>query len=198
MGRVKTYDRDEVTDRAMHLFWERGYHAASTRDLAEAMGVNSYSLYAEFGSKERLYEEAMLRYHERIVTQHFSAMETEDASLEQVEAVLDYFGGGGKDVTTSTLGCLACNSAVELAPNAEASKAWTDRYLERVNNSFRNALHNALNSGRLIAGTPIDELAGFLTVTVTGMLVLIRAGSDPALLKASRSQALSRLNEFVR
>jgi TetR/AcrR family transcriptional regulator, transcriptional repressor for nem operon len=197
MGRAKTYDRDEVTDRAMLVFWERGYHAASTRDLAEAMGVNSYSLYAEFGSKEKLYEEAMRRYHEHIVTKHFSAMETKDASLEQVVDVLDYFGGGG-EVTTSTLGCLACNAAVELAPNAEVSKAWTDRYLQRVVNAFRNALQNALNSGRLIAGTPIDELAGFLTVTVTGMLVLIRAGSDPALLRASRSQAMGRLNEFVR
>lgn len=197
MGRAKTYDRDDVTDRAMLIFWERGYHAASTRDLAEAMGVNSYSLYAEFGSKEQLFEQAMLRYHEHIVTKHFSAMETKDASLEQVKAVLDYFGGGG-EVTTSTLGCLASNAAVEQAPNAEVSKAWTDRYLQRVVSAFRNALQNALHSGRLIAGTPIDELAGFLTVTVTGMLVLIRAGSDPALLAASRSQALSRLNEFVR
>jgi hypothetical protein len=66
-----------------------------------------------------------------------------------------------------------------------------------VVNAFRNALQNALNSGRLVAGTPIDQLAGFLAVTVTGMLVLIRAGSDPALLAASRSQALGRLNEFV-
>jgi TetR/AcrR family transcriptional regulator, transcriptional repressor for nem operon len=196
MGRTKTYDRDEVTDRAMHLFWERGYHAASTRDLAEAMGVNSYSLYAEFGSKERLFEEAMLRYHERIVTQHFGAMEAPQASLEQVEAVLNYFGGGD-DVTTSTLGCLACNSAVELAPNAQASKASTDRYLQRVVNAFINALQNAVNSGRLTAATPVHELAAFLTVTVTGMLVLIRAGSDPALLRASRSQALGRLNEWA-
>jgi TetR/AcrR family transcriptional regulator, transcriptional repressor for nem operon len=196
MGRAKTYDRDEVTDRAMLVFWERGYHAASTRDLAEAMGVNSYSLYAEFGSKERLYEEAMLRYHGRIVTKHFGAMETASASLAEVEAVLDYFGGG-EEMTSSTLGCLACNAAVELAPNAEASKESTDRYLQRVVNAFRNALQNAVDSGRLIAGTPIDELAASLAVTVTGMLVLIRAGSDPALLRASRSQAIGRLHEFA-
>jgi TetR/AcrR family transcriptional regulator, transcriptional repressor for nem operon len=195
MGRAKTYDRDEVIDRAMQVFWDRGYHAASTRDLADAMGVNSYSLYAEFGSKERLYDEAMLRYDELVVTKHFGAMETAEATLDHVEAVLHYFGGS-HDVTTSSLGCLASNAAVERAPTAEASKASTDRYLNRVVNAFRNALQNALDSGRLIAGTPIDELAGFLAVTVTGMLVLIRAGSDPALLSASRTHALGRLNEF--
>lgn len=197
MGRAKTYDRDEVTERAMRVFWERGYHATSTRDLAEAMGVNSNSLYAEFGSKEQLHEAAMLRYHQRIVTKHFSAMETAAASLEEVEAVLNYFGGGD-EVIASTLGCFACNAAMELAPNPEVSTAWTDRYLHRVVSAFRNALENALDSGRLIAGTPIDELAAFLAVTVTGMLVLIRAGSDPALLRASRSQAMGRLDQFVR
>ncbi len=197
MGRTKTYDRDEVTDRAMRVFWERGYHAASTRDLADAMGINSYSLYAEFGSKEQLHSDAMERYHELIVTKHFGGMEAPDASMEEVEAVLEYFGGG-PEVTASTLGCLACNAAVELAPTIEISRLSTDRYLERVSKAFRNALHNARAQGRLTDASPIDELAAFLTVTVIGMLVLIRAGSDPAYLHASRTQALERLSQFAR
>ena len=196
MGRTKSYDRDEVIDRAMHFFWERGYHEASTRNLADAMGVNSFSLYAEFGSKEGLYEEAMRRYHELVVTKHFGAMENKNASLKDVKAVLDYFGGGA-EVTTSTLGCLACNSAVELAPNAQLSKASTDLYFSRVRTAFRNALSKAVKSGQLKAKTPIDELAAFFTVTVTGMLVLIRAGSDPAFLHASKLQAKARLKEWA-
>ena len=196
MGRTKTYDRDEVTDRAMHLFWERGYHAASTRDLADAMGINSYSLYAEFGSKEQLYVQAMDRYHELIVTRHFGGLEAEGASIDEIEAVLDYFGGG-PEVTASKLGCLACNAAVEQAPTIETSRFSTDRYLERVSKAFRNALQNARVEGRLAHGAPIDELAAFMTVIVTGMLVLIRAGSDPVFLRASRSQALERLGQFV-
>jgi AcrR family transcriptional regulator len=196
VGRTKTYDRDEVTDRAMRLFWERGYHAASTRQLADAMGINPYSLYAEFGSKEQLYTDAMERYHELIVTRHFGGMEAADASLEEVEAVLDYFGGG-PEVTASTLGCLACNAAVEVAPTVEASRLSTDRYLERVSNAFRHALRNARAEGRLSGGAPIDELAAFLTVAVTGMLVLIRSGSDPAYLRATRIQALERLRQFA-
>lgn len=196
MGRTKTYDRDEVTDRAMRLFWERGYHASSTRDLAEAMGINAYSLYAEFGSKEQLYVDAMKRYYELVVTRHFGGMEAADASLEEVEAVVDYFGGG-PEVTASTLGCLACNAAVEMAPTTEMSRLSTDRYLERVSKAFRNALRNARDEGRLVDGAPIDELAAFLTVTVTGMLVLIRSGSDPAYLRASRTQALERISQFT-
>lgn len=196
MGRPKTYDRDVVTDRAMRLFWERGYHATSIRDLTDAMGINSYSLYAEFGSKEHLYDEAMARYHELIVTKHFGALEAQDASLEQVEAVLRYFGGG-PDVLTSTLGCLACNSATERAPTTETSRESTDMYVTRVSSAFGNALRNAQIERRLTDTAPVTELAEFLTVTVTGMLVLIRSGSDPRYLVTAARHALERLDQFA-
>lgn len=192
MGRRKTYDRDEVTDRAMQLFWERGYHDTSTRNLTEAMGINAYSLYAEFGSKQQLYDHAMDHYQQTVVTRHFGRLEADDASLEDVEAVVRYFGGGD-DVLASTRGCLACNAAVELAPTPEASRASTDRYMARVAAAFGNALSNARASGELLPDTPVHEVAQFLTVSVTGMLVLIRSGSQPEFLTAAADQLLASL-----
>ena len=84
MGRSKSYDRDEVTDRAMRLFWAQGFHATSTRELTDAMGVNAYSLYAEFGSKEALYEAALERYEALVVTGHFGKLEADAGSLDDV------------------------------------------------------------------------------------------------------------------
>lgn len=193
MGRRKTYDRTEVTDRAMQLFWDRGYHDTSTRDLTEAMGINAYSLYAEFGSKQQLYVHAMDHYQRTVVTQHFGRLEADDASLDDVEAVVRYFGGAD-DVLPSTRGCLACNAAVELAPTPEASRASTDRYLTRVAAAFGNALSNARASGELQPDTPVDALAQFLTVSVTGMLVLLRSGSAPDFLAATADQLLASLS----
>jgi TetR/AcrR family transcriptional regulator, transcriptional repressor for nem operon len=192
MGRHKSYDRLEVTDRAMRLFWERGYHDTSTRDLTEAMGINAYSLYAEFGSKQQLFDHAMDHYQQTVVTRHFGRLEADDASLEDVVAVVRYFGGGD-DVLASTRGCLACNAAVELAPTPEASRASTDRYLARVAAAFGNALGNARASGALRPDTPIDEVAQLLTVTVMGMLVLIRSGSGSELLVGAADQVLAGL-----
>jgi TetR/AcrR family transcriptional regulator, transcriptional repressor for nem operon len=192
MGRHKTYDRDEVTDRAMQLFWERGYHDTSTRDLTEAMGINAYSLYAEFGSKQQLYDHAMDHYQRTVVTQHFGRLEADDASLADVEDVVRYFSGGA-DVLASTRGCLACNAAVELAPTPEASKASTGRYMARVAAAFGNALSNARANGELLPAAPVDEIAQLLTVSVTGMLVLIRSGSEPRFLTATADQLLATL-----
>jgi TetR/AcrR family transcriptional regulator, transcriptional repressor for nem operon len=105
---------------------------------------------------------------------------------------VQYFGGGD-DVLASTRGCLACNAAVELAPTPEASRASTDRYMKRVAAAFANALGNARASGELLPDTPVDQLAQFLTVSVTGMLVLVRSGSEPEFLTAAADQLLAGL-----
>src|SRR5580704_1268038 len=61
-GRPRAFDRDDALDRAMHLFWRRGYEATSVSDLTESMGITPPSLYAAFGDKKRLFLEAVDRY----------------------------------------------------------------------------------------------------------------------------------------
>src|SRR5205809_277875 len=61
-GRPRSFDRDEALDRAMDVFWEKGFEAASLADLTKAMDINPPSLYAAFGDKERLFLEAVERY----------------------------------------------------------------------------------------------------------------------------------------
>lgn len=192
MGRRKSYETDEVAERAMHLFWERGYHATSTRDLTEAMGVNPYSLYAEFGSKEGLYEHVLEHYDRTVVTGHFGNLESESASLEDIGDLLEYFGGG-PEVAESTLGCLLCNAAVEVAPSTEVSRATTARYTDRLTAAFENALENARADGLLNGDAPITDLARFLTMVMMGLFTLMRAGADPVLLRAGAMQAFERI-----
>lgn len=64
-GRPRGFDRDAALERAMLLFWERGYDTVSTRDLTEAMGITPSSLYAAFTDKETLFTEAVEVYARR-------------------------------------------------------------------------------------------------------------------------------------
>lgn len=61
-GRPRAFDRDQALRAAITVFWEKGYHGASMKDLITAMGINSPSLYAVFGNKHQLYLEAIDRY----------------------------------------------------------------------------------------------------------------------------------------
>jgi len=197
VGRRKTYDRDEVATRAMKLFWERGYHATSTRDLTEAMGVNAYSLYAEFGSKEGLYNAAIARYEALVVEAHFGGLETESASLEQIRDVFVFFGeNGSRD--GSHMGCLLCNASVELAPNAEGSEASTARFIDRLRRAFHSALTHAEAQGRLIDDAPIEQLAALLPTVLIGIFVLSRARVEPSVIRGAAAQALARIEAVTR
>ena len=64
MGRPRAFDVNEALDRAMKVFWSKGYEGASLAELTRAMKINSPSLYAAFGSKEELFHAVLDRYGE--------------------------------------------------------------------------------------------------------------------------------------
>lgn len=61
-GRPRVFDMDEALEKALKVFWERGYEGASLAELTETLGINKPSLYAAFGNKEELFYKALLRY----------------------------------------------------------------------------------------------------------------------------------------
>jgi TetR/AcrR family transcriptional regulator, transcriptional repressor for nem operon len=196
MGRRKGYDRETVLDSAMRLFWKRGYHATSTRDLTDTMGVNAYSLYAEFGSKEGLYAAAIAHYNETVVTGHFGGLEASDASLDTVRSVVRFFGRSAQ-YEHSDLGCLMCNAGTELAPTPAASRVTTTGYTRRLTASFVNALSNAQATGELANDAPVAELAHFLAVVLMGMFVMMRGQADDAVLRDTGERALASVEQFA-
>jgi AcrR family transcriptional regulator len=62
MGRPKNFTRQEVLEKAIPIFWERGFADTSIQDLEKATGVNKSGLYSEFESKEELFVESLRHY----------------------------------------------------------------------------------------------------------------------------------------
>src|ERR1700751_392814 len=62
LGRPRAFDPDAALDRAMHVFWAKGYEGASLSNLNRAMRINRPSLYAAFGNKEQLFRKVLDRY----------------------------------------------------------------------------------------------------------------------------------------
>ena len=58
-GRPRLLDKEAGLEVAARLFWEHGYEGTSIADLTKAMGITPPSLYAAFGSKEQLYQQAL-------------------------------------------------------------------------------------------------------------------------------------------
>lgn len=193
MGRPRGYDADDLVDRAMTLFWRRGYAGTSTSDLVEHLGVNKFSLYAEFGSKQALYEAALARYDRDIVTGHFGRLESPAAGLGDILAVVDFFAESGRRPGSGS-GCFLCNSATERGADDPGTHAAVGAFFDRLRAACALALENARARGDVSAGVVVDEEAAWITTTLIGLFVLMRAQADPTILQQAGRAAQRHLN----
>lgn len=197
MGRNKTYDRDNVAERAMHVFWDNGYYTTTARQLADATGLNVSSLYAEFGSKEGLYQAAVERYERDVVTTYIGALEEPGASLATLHKVLLQYPKFARAEGGSP-GCLLCNAAIEQAPTPLASEASTARYVSRLSAGVVHVLGNAQRDGTLGPDVDIEAHSHYLVATILGLFVMVRAKTNPEILDNAVRQALTQIDAMAR
>src|SRR5689334_17227810 len=117
-GRPRSFDADRALDRALKVFWAKGYEGASMPDLTRAMGINRPSLYAAFGNKESLFKKALERYAAGPACYVRRALEQPTA-----RAVAEHLLDGAVDMLTNPKnprGCLAVHGALACGDAAEA------------------------------------------------------------------------------
>jgi TetR/AcrR family transcriptional repressor of nem operon len=194
MPAPKGYKREEVLDRAIELFRRNGFSATSTAELVEELGINRKSMYAEFGSKQDLFEAALERYSAINLSRVLGPIEAPDANAQSIRnAFLGY--ASASETKYSGLGCLMANTAVERAALDPGSARFVDAYLERLTKGFRNALENARQDGDVDAGANLDDLAAHFVNSVVGISALLRAKATPEQMYAVGRGATSVLRK---
>ena len=184
MSRAKQYDRTELLDRAVELFRRQGFNGTSTAELVAELRVNRKSMYAEFGSKQQLFEAALEHYSNKHLTRVLAPLEAPDASIDGIQHAFHGYASASEGPFRG-LGCLMCNTAVERGALDPGSERYVAAYLERLNQAFRHALSNAQQSGEIDLAVDLDEMTGFLTTALIGMAASIRAEAPPVQLWAA-------------
>ena len=192
----KQYDRNDLLDRAVEIFRRTGYKGTSTATLVEGLGVNRKTMYAEFGSKQGLFEAALERYEDCHLTRVLSLLEAPDARLDAISRAFAGFAAAAEGRFRGQ-GCLLCNTAVERTSPDPASGRHVDAYLARITAAFGNALGNARREGEIDATSDLDEIAAFLTTAMIGEATCVRAEAPPAQLQAT-SRVVDRVLDGLR
>lgn len=177
MARPREFDPEEVLDRSMHEFWERGYRETSVDDLVAATGVRPGSLYNAFpGGKRRLFLDSLARYSALVVPEKLGALERPGAGLAELRA---YFDGLVRDLTTAEgrMGCLMVNSTMELAAVDSEVGALVRDHMARLERNAARALRNAKRRGEV--GKRIDPRAKATQLMATGMGLMVVGKTDP-------------------
>ena len=175
--RPRQFDPDDVLDRSMREFWERGYRETSVDDLVEATGVRPGSLYHAFpGGKRGLFLEALDRYSKLVVPEKLGALERAGAGLPELRA---YFDGLVDDLTTSAgrMGCLMVNSTMELAAQDSEVGAIVRDHMSRLERNAERALRNAKRRGEI--PQEVQPRAKATQLMATGMGLMVVGKTDP-------------------
>lgn len=176
MVRTREFDPELALDKAMALFWERGYAHTSMEDLVQHTGVSRYGLYGTFGNKDEIYRLALMRYTRMMKEEMQQPLSAPGAGRRELEA---YFRTVTEFVATDEgrRGCMISNTASELAPHDPAIAEHMRSLQSELRAKLERVIANAQQAGDIRQDLPAPALAMTLFAMIQGMAALHRSGT---------------------
>jgi TetR/AcrR family transcriptional regulator, transcriptional repressor for nem operon len=189
MARPREFDFDKALDRAMGVFWMKGYEGASLQDLLKAMKIARGSLYKAFDDKRSIYLAALDRYDRTEVEEGISFLRDPKAG-DGLARIRDMLEDTKSD--TARRGCFMCNAAIDQARFDPKVEAKVTAMLRRLEDAVAVALKQSRKGARWSAKRRAAA-ASFVLNTYMGLRVLARSGYPDADLQAIIDAALKDL-----
>jgi AcrR family transcriptional regulator len=191
-GRPREFDTDVALERALEVFWRKGYEGTSMADLTEAMGISRPSLYAAFGNKEELFRHVFDRYADGP-----GAYAREALNAPTAQAVAGQLLHGAADALTNPCyphGCLSVQGALACGDAAESIRVELCARRAAFEDSLCKRFERARAEGDLPPDTDCCDLARYIMVVTGGMAVQAFGGASRDQLHAIASMSLKALS----
>jgi AcrR family transcriptional regulator len=174
-GRKRQFDTDQALERALVVFWARGYEGTTLPELTAAMGINRPSLYAAFGNKEQLFRKALNHY--QTGPQSFLAEALKKPTARGVVKAL--FSGFVRNQrgTAKARGCMIVSGALTCGEEAEAVRRELARLREAAVTVIRERFERAVQEGDLPKGSDCSTLARYIVTVLNGLAVQAVSGA---------------------
>jgi TetR/AcrR family transcriptional regulator, transcriptional repressor for nem operon len=193
-GRPRSFDVDAAVERAMDVFWSRGYHATALPDLLRATKLSRGSLYAAFGDKHSLFLRALDRY----IADALARMDIEfDRGGDPVDGLRAYLAGYVERTTGAKgrRGCLLVATAMELSGQDAEVNRRIAAFFKAMEGRVADALSRAKTVGKLADGVEPSSAARILVCFVEGLRVV---GKTAPARTTSQLTADALLDRFIR
>ncbi len=173
MPRKKKYIRTEVIEKAMKVFWDNGYKGTSMRMLEKEMGINLYSIYADFESKEGIFIETLDRYRKLNKEVILKPLINSIGDLEDIRVFFKGFVYSVKSGNTPN-GCLFANTAMEIGQTDPRVAEQLDIFFRILKDTYITLLEKAAANNQFTQIDKIDQYANFLVGATEGIAVIAK------------------------
>ncbi len=194
MPRPKTFDKQDVLDRAVDLFRARGFDGASVPELTTHLGICRQALYSSFGDKRGLYLEALDLYGTREIDSKLAHLAAAASPLEGIRSLVAAWGEVANQCPSD--GCLTVNAIIDSTAD-EGARTIVEGHVERLEKGLKGALKRAQVAGELTPEAQPARLARSLVATCYGIGVLCKLPSSGQRVKAAVAEAQDHLSAFA-
>ena len=177
MANTAKYDRADVINKAMLLFWEKGFHGTSTRDLQQTINLRPGSFYAAFGSKEQLFKEALKCYSQKSSDLLNLNLAASTSVLEGIEGFIKAVVLGQRDQVPSDM-CMLVKTIGELTDEHAELVDESKALLQRTEYHIRDLLLKGQQAGEILPEIDCTALAQKVIVQLMGLRTYLRSSND--------------------
>ena len=191
-GRPLEFDPHLALQRALELFWCRGYEATSLQELLTTMGISKSSFYQAFGSKHELFERCLKAFRERQVDRMNTALEQAPSGKTFLRNML--LAAAREAASTEyPKGCLIMNTATEFSGRDAVVADLVGEGARQFAGVFRSAIERAQTDGEIAPGKDAEILARYVVSTMSGLKTMAKAGMPAAAIEDVAEVALTAL-----
>lgn len=148
MARATLHNRQDSLQRALQLFWQKGFHATSLKDLERALDMRPGSIYAAFGSKDGLFQEALDYYTHKSMVELEGTLNAHSSPLQGLAAYLRLLGGL-RDHEPPSRACMLVKSLLELGEREASALQKVEHMLSVMETHFTNCFIESQRLGEI-------------------------------------------------
>lgn len=176
MARPREFDRDVALERAINLFWSKGFAATSTDDLLKAMGIARQSLYNAFGDKRQLYLEALHSYQRQSTGGHMARLTAPASPLDGIRDLLA--GLTPEDDALRSLGCMGVGAIAEFGTTDSELVGMRQKIAPLLGARLVERIREGQAIGEIDDSLDPEQAAGFVQMAMMGLQVAARGGAS--------------------